>query len=291
MEDNSALPALQDLLEDFDDARLEELAETLLADVITNMENDIARGDQSFAEGESTTKQLFESMVGSTTEQLESSRHAREPTSCSDSVMETHNYSKLYCDAPRISADTESIDPLSPALSQNGKYKMRIKKEKIDTQQNITYDNDTDDNNTLYGTYDNSSHCITVLVSDDSIPIDNTVVIEEIYCDEEVDSSEEKNMASTLSSSSINCDIKFEPPMELLSPIPGLLALDDSNSTNDCLENNLNLITCNMSGDKSPFTSITSDCGYESLGSPNSDMMSFTDFWNDTFSELFPALV
>lgn len=290
MEDNSTLPALQDLLEDFDDARLEELAETLLADVITNMENDIARGEQSFAEGEGTAKQLFESMVGSTTEQLESSRHAREPTSCSDSVMETHNYSKLYCDAPKTNTDAKSIESISPAQPQNGKNKMRIKKEKIE-QQNITNDNLTDDNNTLYGTYDNSSHCITVLVSDDSIPIDNTVVIEEIYCDEEVDSTDEKDVSSTSSSSSITCDIKFEPPMELLSPIPGLLASDDADSTNDCLENNLNLITCDIGGDKSPFTSITSDCGYESLGSPNSDMMNFTDFWNDTFSELFPALV
>lgn len=77
VEDNSSLPALQDLLDDFDSSRLEELAESLLAqtlfaDVGATVASDAAAGGRRAAEGEGRTEPLSGPVVGPEAENLES---------------------------------------------------------------------------------------------------------------------------------------------------------------------------------------------------------------------------
>lgn len=56
----------------FDGSRLEELAESLLADVSTEFEADATKGGHRIAQAEGKPKSMFRSMVGSQTEELES---------------------------------------------------------------------------------------------------------------------------------------------------------------------------------------------------------------------------
>lgn len=74
MEDNCSLPSLQDMLEDFDASRLEELAESLLADVTTEFEDDATKSGHRTTQTQGKSKSMLGSMVGTKTKQLESSK-------------------------------------------------------------------------------------------------------------------------------------------------------------------------------------------------------------------------
>lgn len=68
------MPSLQDMLEDFDASRLEELAESLLADVTTEFEDDATKGSHRATQIEGKPKSMLRSMVGTKTEKLEPSK-------------------------------------------------------------------------------------------------------------------------------------------------------------------------------------------------------------------------
>lgn len=74
LEDNCSMPSLQDLLEDFDASRLEELAESLLADVTTDIEGDAPGSGHTSTKIESDRKSMLGCLVGSQTEHMESSK-------------------------------------------------------------------------------------------------------------------------------------------------------------------------------------------------------------------------
>lgn len=247
VEDSCSLPALQDMLEDFDVSKLEELAESLLANVTSELEG-IDRGSSPIdAEDASTGCGMLGSMVGTPSEQLESSEETNQGGSL---ILTTHNYSK----SPFHVEKPHSIDQQSD----------------LDQTQS-----------TVYGTYDNETNCITIVLNsednDDELPLE-----EEIICEETGDeySTEEQVFK-----------VKLEPVRELLSPIPSTCSnyssSDEAKPAFD-EEEPQHLFKC-------PLTprSFVSDGGYESLGSPNGSTdfsittSSLDEFWN---LDLFPIL-
>lgn len=75
MEDHSAMSALQDVFDGFDGAELEELAESLLCDILPNLEAGDCASNKDATKNESSEQQLSGSMVGSATELMESTKN------------------------------------------------------------------------------------------------------------------------------------------------------------------------------------------------------------------------
>lgn len=127
-----------------------------------------------------------------------------------------------------------------------------------------------DDNNcsnatSLYGTYDEHTNSINlILPNGEKIRLDDVDAIEEIIC-EDID---DDTIMFDSNTKNIHTD-EIKPP--LLSPI--------STKSSDFM--------------KSPIHSVMSDSGYESLGSPthhdHTYDENFNDLWNSV-SELFPSL-
>lgn len=182
------MPSLQDMLGDFDLSRLEELAESLLADVTTDMEEDSTESIQRITENESIAERMLEQLVGPTTKQLESSKNKNLNLNLNSSKR---HFNENAPNSPLMVDETES--------------------------------------ETLYGTYDEKTNSITIVLPEEEQP--NTPDF-----------------------------MKYE----LLSPIQS---------------------------SKSPIPSCFSDGGYESIGSPCSEIRNYDELWNSSFSELFPSLV
>jgi len=209
------------MLEDFDASRLEELAESLLADVITNLADDSVGDSPSNAKTDGTTERLSGSVVGTGTEFVES---------------------------------TKNIDD---SLNTPTKKRVQIKMEPQEDDESMDSELISNDNETLYGTYDEKTHCITIMVSGDEIATDEAV--EEVYCDEDQTSE-----------------------VSMLSPVPSDYTLPHSSSQS----------LCDAIVDvKSPISIQSSDCGYESIGSPLSYCSDMDELWNSSFNQLFPSLV
>lgn len=131
---------------------------------------------------------------------------------------------------------------------------------------------DSDPQRMIYGTYDNESNCITIVLEEDELPLE-----EEIICEEPTDDDEHE------------FKVKLEPVQDLLSPIPSTCSnySEDLKPTQE--DDELQHVF------KCPLTpvSFVSDGGYESLGSPTSSTdfnmttSSFDEFWN---LDLFPIL-
>ncbi|KAJ6645981.1 X-box-binding protein 1, partial [Pseudolycoriella hygida] len=185
-----------DMLEEFDASRLEELAESLLADVITDLADDSAGDSETDAETNCPTERVSRPVVGTRSELMEPSQNI-------DDSLNTPTKKRVHI----------KIEP-----KMNDDVCMDVSK----------------DDDSLYGTYDENTHCITILVSGDDIATDEAV--EEVYCDD--DGVSEVSMLSPVSS---HCSSTGHSSSQLLSD-----AILDV---------------------KSPI-SQSSDCGYESIGSP-----------------------
>lgn len=230
MEDNCSLPSLQDMLEEFDASRLEELAESLLADVITNLADDSSGNSASNAKTDGTTERMSRSVVGTRSEIVESAKNINDS-------LNTPTKKRVH-----IKIEPKNEDEVCMDFENNS--------------------NDDDDDDTLYGTYDEKTHCITILVSGDDIATDEAV--EEVYCDED-QSSEMSSDVSMLSPAPSHCSSTGHSSSQLLSD-----AIIDV---------------------KSPISIQSSDCGYESIGSPLSYCSEMDELWNSSFNQLFPSLV
>lgn len=255
MEDHCSMPSLQDMLEDFDASRLEELAESLLADVITDLATDSAPGGPGNATHEGTAERMPGRMVGTQPEQLESAQDSRDADGRLDCQLAAEPSNTEQNNNNNYLSNTDAV--VAPSVEQQIVEPMPIQE---------------DSETTLYGTYDEKTNCITIVLPDENIQLDEAV--------EEVQYSP--------SSSSVS----------LISPIPDSYLDDVSN------------VVCPVSPAHSTFSSNVSladakaptlaDSGYESFGSPaassigSGDMepiMDFDDMWNDSFSELFPSLM
>lgn len=125
---------------------------------------------------------------------------------------------------------------------------------------------------TVYGTYDNETNCITIILDDNDEERLCSALEEEIICEE----SDEELLVQEP-----EFPIKLEPMQQLLSPIPSIMSNSSYSS-----ESQQPLKSEDM---KNPLTprSFVSDGGYESIGSPDYSMGSLDEFWN---LDLFPIL-
>lgn len=195
MEDNCALPALQDMLEDFDVSKLEELAESLLADVTSELEEPDRRSCPADAQDASAGIGMPGPVVGTPPEQLESGQETNQGSSI---ILTTHNYSKspFHVERTHLSLQAESTV----------------------LQQSVV------NPDTVYGTYDNENNCITIILDNDDGGDDartGKTLEEEIICEE----SDEEMLVQEP-----EFQIKIEPMQQLLSPIPSIVSTSSYSS-------------------------------------------------------------
>lgn len=127
----------------------------------------------------------------------------------------------------------------------------------------VTSPEDNDKGDIFYASCDETNDCYTV-----EVPCEEQDQVVEEIAPIHVDTD-----FNTLTN---NCEgITMECDMKLLSPI---------SLSPKCIEENLLGL--------SPSQSLSSDLGYESLASPLSEpeSMDLSDFWCDSFTELFPGL-
>lgn len=229
------------MLEDFDVSKLEELAESLLADVGADLEGADCAGRPADAEGGRPGQCLPGSVVGPAAALVEPGRPARPADSRSRLILTTHNYSK----SPFYELSEEATEQ-PPAPSSND----------VATPSSPAAETILANSDTLYGTYDNETNCITIVLTSDELQQQAPEPAEEQTVQEEVTESEEEMICEasepqedTLSSLG---PIFIRPP----SPLQDLLSPIGPAHHHNPL--------------KSPggFSSVSSDCGYESLGSP-----------------------
>lgn len=123
---------------------------------------------------------------------------------------------------------------------------------------------------TVYGTYDESTQTVTIIV-----PHEGGMLVEEAV--QEVVTTEDETDSDIL----IN-DCKDEPVSPCSSNSSEVLSSDSS-----FYMQTESPVVCHT---EAPL----SDCGYESLDSPQSEMSAtecVADLWNECFTELFPSLV
>jgi len=156
LEDNNTLPSLQDIFEELDAAKLEELAESLLADIQNDLEASNSEGNTIDAQDSSETEQLLGRMVGSPTEFMESTS----TNLCMNKEQNDHDYIR-----PPL-ADKESRTNLKQKLEDTTTLNCNISE-------------------TIYGKYDEQTNSITILMDEDST--EEEIVREELICEDQND--------------------------------------------------------------------------------------------------------
>lgn len=146
---------------------------------------------------------------------------------------------------------------------------MSIKSEIEIKQEDMTHDLDT-----IYGTYDEATNSVMIIYPGDETNVSVQECVQEVVTD----------------SICTNEDSTYLPNYYInhLSPCyTNTDSMSPSSIYSEEMETNYT---------HSKLDSNASDCGYESHGSPNSDIrheknnVSLTDLWHESFSELFPTL-
>lgn len=255
MENCGNLPSLQDMFEDFDATKLEELAESLLADITADMERSHPEGHTDATQDEGIAERLSRPVVGTTSEIMESSQYTSEccNNSCSDS-----DSGICLIDSQLISPDPDQTTTKT-TITQT-------------TSAQLTQQLDTSE--TIYGTYDEKTNSITIVVGDAADAVAMNEAVEEVYCEgEEPPKNEEIIECGRTSDIIEDNDDDFDT--EFLS-----MPFDSKRHSL-----------------KSPLSIHSySDPGYESLGSPQSDIGStistFDEMaWTSSINDLFPSLL
>lgn len=142
-------------------------------------------------------------------------------------------------------------------------YTTNIVSEPNNTVQIKEENNDKGD--IFYASFDDANDCVTIEVPCEDQALDEVPSVPAIKIDTDFGTLTENCLGITL-----ECDMKLLSPMSL-SP--------------NSVEENLLAVS-------PTHTSLSSDLGYESLASPLSetDSMDLSDFWCESFSELFPGL-
>lgn len=316
MEDNCTLPSLQDMLADLEElaesSLLEELAESLLADVTTDFESDAAKGGNGNAEDASKSKSMFGSVVGTKAKNVEPCNDVNgslsTPTHQPKQPIKQEIIDCMLADddlffvaqtmptlsapiastsqqeeyQPQISTTSNATKAITPATLNNGNNTAATtaiisdcntdKSMVLQKQIALAETVCKDNDKTLYGTYDEENNCITVILPEDDIS-NFEEVIEEIVCNDE--------------------DDEYLSQVSALSPIPTNYPSPGYGSY------------CTNSNDvKSPSSSTSDhDSAYDSvLHSPPGKSWSTTstancldddfqyDYWPESMSVLFPSL-
>ncbi|XP_037888212.1 LOW QUALITY PROTEIN: uncharacterized protein LOC119636718 [Glossina fuscipes] len=259
---------------EFDAGNLEELAESLLADITADLEADDRTSSESITQNSSGTERLLGSVVGTTTECLESSQHKND-NSGGINIADIKDYPQQSSD---ITLENEGLTCL---------------------RNDVTATTSTAD--TVYGTYDAKTNSITIEMDDVAVPVDEAV--EEIYSDD---------MSDNVSSNELLCPSVPTSPshiyLNVTSPTDDEMAGDDVNLNFDPITRFVYPTRSVVSPlAKSPmhsFDSTFSDHGYESimgspqplshLGLPSSQfepaIVDDID-WPSSFNDLFPNLI
>lgn len=142
-------------------------------------------------------------------------------------------------------------------------YKAEIDAEPNNTVQIKEENNDKGD--IFYTNFDDENDCVTIEVPCDDQVLEEVTSVPSIKVDTDFDTLTENCLGITM-----ECDLKLLSPMSL-SP--------------KSVEENLFALS-------PAHTNLSSDLGYESLASPLSESgsMDLSDFWCESFSELFPGL-
>lgn len=307
------------MLEQFDASRLEELAESLLADVITDLAADSAPCDGRTAAHEGAAERLLGPMVGSEPAELESAADSSrlERTCAAKDVEQTQQQQQQpLLDHNRIhySNNSGATSTVSSELSLDfaGFDGIELDAGNKDHDEHVDADHDDiahgndddDDDSTVYGTYDAMNNCITIHMLDDDANTNGTGVR-----DEEAASSPVYNSTQIVAQEHDYVSRTPASELSLVSPIPHSYLDDDAATDDDAA------MRCDIPD------LPASDGGYESLCSPTfssssadeadgftdgtpsstgvpgsaelSDMMmDFDDpFWSRSFQELFPSLM
>lgn len=267
------MSSLQDLLaidlicskeDEFDARKLEELAESLLADITASLEAGDGTSDEATSKATSETKCVSGSVVGTATELLESSEHIGIRSG----------------DSLGFPADTLQTD-----ADLDGNYKEC-------TSLAIELPHTLSTPETVYGTYDAKTNSITIVMEDGSTPVNEAV--EEIYCD---------GVAPPESDDVIKCPTPASSPSQVYLNIYDSDEDDDCLNFDPISKSMCPKRKLFSPLVKSPhsFNSAFSDHGYESIvGSPPPRILEPTestfeemgDFsWHENFNELFPTLI
>lgn len=259
---------------EFDAGNLEQLAESLLADITADLEADNRTSSESIAQNPSGTERLLGSVVGTTTECLESGQHKNDnsgginikdikddPQQVSDITLENEG---LTCLTNDVTATTSTAD-------------------------------------TVYGTYDAKTNSITIEMDDVAVPVNEAV--EEIYSDD---------MSDDVSSNELFCPSVPTSPshiyLNVTSSTDDEMAGDDVNLNFDPITKFIyptrSVVSPLAKSPMNSFDSTFSDHGYESImGSPQSLShlgLSSSQFepsivddidWPSSFNDLFPNLI
>lgn len=272
------------MLEQFDASRLEELAESLLADVITDLGEAPAAGGRRAAAHEGAAERLPGPVVGSQPVQLEPAEDSRRIGGCLMQIVSAMEVEPTTTSRP--AASEQQMTPTTAGTDDD---------RQLDQQVHAS------DENTLYGSYDEQNHCITIVVHDGAHSMAFGEAVEEVR--------------------SFELEHNYVSKIPLLSPIPPTEA--DRTAVVDDLDDDV--VYDGDRRDRMPTAgpmAPMSDCGYESLiASPlasrpaNDDehqfdcassldsgrthsvgdldeLMDLDDLlWNSSFQELFPSLL
>uniref|UniRef100_A0A6P4EA43 X-box-binding protein 1 n=1 Tax=Drosophila rhopaloa TaxID=1041015 RepID=A0A6P4EA43_DRORH len=277
LEGCSALPTLQDLLgddEEFDVKRLEELAESLLADITADLETGAEEGSPTAAQNAGDAERLPGPVVGPTAERLESGGHRT--NGLKEEPEQTHEIS-LNVQMLEMNGNPQLAAPASTTATIKAKATASFLQATPDT---------------VYGTYDAKTNSITIVMDGDAVPVNEAV--EEIYCD-----------GVTAGDDSTEVVMKCPPP----ATSPSQVYLNMVNATDDSddessfdpidrfLRPRVKAISPLAKSPALSLHSVTSDHGYESiLNSPMSSVLTLPtdeeDFpWESNIDDLFPSLI
>ena len=317
MASNSSLPSLQDLLlpdieieegalddAEFDAGKLEELAESLLADITADLEASDRESNASIAEIPSGSERLLGSMVGTTAECLESGKHKNHHNGCGLTIHNSSNTISNCLQTPEITlenkfeaetvAQTFKTNDTTITAAAAGTTTALIKPASPDAA--TTPD-------TVYGTYDAKTNSITIVMDDVAVPVSEAV--EEIYCDGVSTAATDEVVCNTTTSSGMASPSQVF--LNVMTCSDDEADDDDDNLNFDPIEKFLRpkrpLVSPLAKSPAPSLHSATSDHGYESImGSPSPpshhfehlvDDISNDDFstWPPGFNELFPSLI
>lgn len=325
---NSSLPSLQDMLlpdieidegalddAEFDARKLEELAESLLADITADLEASNRACNASVAEIASGTERFLGSMVGSTAECVESSQHK---TSYNGGCLETIATSTTNSNSiqtPELTLENKFEKDTTAATTNNMHTTLNTNDTSISAllttsspevaTTTTTSTEVTTTPDTVYGTYDAKTNSITIVMDDVAVPVNEAV--EEIYCDGIAATSVDEVVCTTSSSYS-----GIASPSHVYLNVTTCTDDEAEDDDDDFNFDPIAKFLCPKRPFVSPLAkspapslhSATSDHGYESIiGSPTppsshhfeplSDDLSNDDFsiWPQGFNELFPSLI
>lgn len=300
--------------EEFDARRLEELAESLLADITADLEAGAGTCDEAPAQIAGDPERLSGSMVGPAAECMESSGNRAGGLNNS-----TINEDETKAKSILMHITTPATAKSSPSAGQVSKINENLQQKKLTTTKGAIsplaptkttsttvsaaafLQSATPD--TVYGTYDAKTNSITIVMDGDAVPVNEAV--EEIY-------------GEGVSAGDDTTDVIMKCPPPATSPSQVYLnVINATEESDDEATSHLDFEPMEKflrprhlkpisPIAKSPVSvhSATSDHGYESvIGSPASTtlahldtdastMLDDEDFpWESNFDELFPNLI